>query len=173
MDIRDFGRPECGSHHRTLEVKTYFAYIKETQKHEQQKNKNLQRIEKIEQCKYKLESFKGESIRFFYQLRIEQKFKKVFENVKELQERMKKAVHDCAHEALGTVDVGKKLCKKVWWNEEIEKEVTEKKEANLRWLNTKSADDRQVHVNKRNNARISVMKEMAQEVSRSRKVYWR
>lgn len=149
MDVRVSRGAECGSDHHLLKAKFYFPYKSFTPKQEQ-KGEQREEMEKCESRKYNLENFKEESIKYLYQQRLDQKLKEnVYDNIEQLYEHIKNALHEAAHEALGKIDTTKKVSKKIWWNEEIEQKVKEKKDAYLKWLNTKSDDDRQEYVRKR------------------------
>lgn len=70
--------------------------------------------------------------------------------IEEKYEHIKKSILEFALEALEKSEKQRRASNEIWWNEEIEKEIKEKKELYRRWLNSKTTEDREQYENKRN-----------------------
>ncbi|KAL3284309.1 hypothetical protein HHI36_018467 [Cryptolaemus montrouzieri] len=89
-----------------------------------------------------------DSVRYIYQKRLDEK--SIQEQSLSLQERYKHiidSIHKAAREALG--ERKKKKSNKIWWTEEIEQLVHEKKNLYLKWLTTKEEEDNFLYNRKR------------------------
>lgn len=64
------------------------------------------------------------------------------------------SVHGVAKEALTKQD--KKKSDNLWWTDEVEQLVGEKRTLYLKWLNTKSEEEKRIFIEKRNEVRRTV-----------------
>ena len=79
-----------------------------------------------------------------------------YDDIEELYEQIKAAVHESAKEALGTVD--ERVKSRKWWqNDVIAEEVNKKKEPYLKWLTTKTEEDREIYREARTRVKLSLI----------------
>lgn len=109
------------------------------------KKKSVRRentLNRISTPRYNLNSFINESTKYLFQQRLDQKLLDIQSyTYTEVYDNILTSLHETAQEALGTQ---KNMAnKKIWWNQEIENAVKQKKESYLKWLNTKEEEDRQ------------------------------
>lgn len=136
-DVRVLRGITCGSDHYLVRAKILFPFKNI------RPNTDLEDIEKMETLelpRYDVNSFANDSTKQLYQNRLDEKlidtqgytFTDVYENIIE-------SLHQAAKEAIGVKE--NRSSKKIWWNEEIEMVIKQKKQAYLKWLNTKSEED--------------------------------
>lgn len=160
IDVRAYRGPECGSDHYLVKGLLYFPYKSFNIQTLKMGREPKEELTKLNKKKYIIANFKEESIRYLYQQRLDQKLTdNTFNDVEEMYEHIKQAIHEASYEALGTLEKKKPASRKIWWNDEIEEEINNKKQAYLKWLNTKAEADRLVYTRKRNNVRKLVKEE--------------
>lgn len=159
LDTRVYRGAECGSDHHLLKSRLYFPLKKQPQRIIEENEENEDEMETITENKYNIEKLQEESTRTLYQWRLEEKLQEgIYEDINELHEHIKRALHEATYEAVGTVEVGRKKSSNIWWNDSIEEEVERKKFLYLKWLNSKEQRDRQEYVNQRNEVNRLVSK---------------
>lgn len=140
-DVRVLRGVTCGSDHHLVRAKVVFPFKKVNKDRDVEKPDNL---ETIELPKYNLDSFGNESTRQLYQRRLDEKLTNAqTPTFTEIYENIITSLHEAAKEAIGTQK--NKISKKVWWNDEIEMLVQQKRQNYLKWLNTKKAEDQQAY----------------------------
>lgn len=152
-DVRVLRGTTCDSDHHLVRATVFFPYVYNT--YQQTDEENNDRIKSV---KYKLDNLIHDSVKNLYQNRLnekliddeEQSFEEIYKNITE-------SIHKAAKEALGTIE--KRKSNNLWWTDEIDTLVQEKKALYLKWLNTKTEEDRLIYNNKKNEVRRTVKRE--------------
>jgi hypothetical protein len=163
-DVKVFRGPECGSDHHMIIAKVMVTFKREQSSH---KNDEVTDIgTTIENIKYNLESFKQDSTKFLYKIRIAQKIKNIETkdlDPESLYEVIKKYIHEAANEALGKVE-NRKKGKPEWLSTELEEKVLKKKQAYHIWLQSKDPQDREIYA--------KWNREVKKDVDKAKNINW-
>lgn len=136
----------CSSDHFLVRAKLCLGY-----KYRKTKTETEQTMKYLQWPKYNLESLQNESTVFLYKLRLSQKLTEVLNgNTEQKYNILKECIDQAAKEALGQKEEkGNKRIIDVWWSEDLEKLITDKKKAYQKWLSTGDTKDRKAYM--RNN----------------------
>lgn len=95
-----------------------------------------------------------DGVKYLYKKRLNEKLQEELEGHLRTYTRTQWSVHGVAKEALRKQD--KKKSDNLWWTDEVEQLVGEKRTLYLKWLNTKSEEDKRIFIEKRNEVRRTV-----------------
>lgn len=126
QDIRVKRGADCGSDHCLLVAKIYIPFATS----HQNQTCNIQK-EGANIIRYNLDSLEQYSTRYLYSNRLEQKLVQTTRTTEEEYEHIKRCITEAAQEALGIENVNKKT---YWWDDEIERQIKEKKELYKKFL---------------------------------------
>lgn len=135
-DVRAVRGVTCGSDHFLVRAKIMFPMS-----HKKHDSVNIkQEIEKIPFVKYNIDSFTHHSTQILYKNRLDEKLQeKENQSFEDTYSNIITSIHAAAQETLG--EKRKLNSNKIWWNEQIEDLVKQKKELYLKWLSTKKDED--------------------------------
>ncbi|XP_030757605.1 craniofacial development protein 2-like [Sitophilus oryzae] len=142
-DVRTYRGITCGSDHYLVKAKIIFPFRRDTR---EETNGNYEHTERIESKRYNLDSLITGSTRQLYRKRLDEKLISITQNnsVEEIYANIISSVHSAAEEALGLrVQV---QSNNIWWNEEIDCLIKEKKNAYKKWLSSKQQQDRDTYL---------------------------
>lgn len=141
QDVRVYRGATCGSDHYLLRANMIFPYANKFNNRCEERGDKTNDNNKI--TKYNIESLENESTQFLYKRRLDDKLNSMsFNNIEEQYEKMIKCIHEAAKEAIGEKIKQKRKDTPYWWNEDIEKEITQKRDLYLRYLQTKDLQDK-------------------------------
>ncbi|XP_072392124.1 uncharacterized protein [Diabrotica undecimpunctata] len=157
MDTRVYRGVSCDSDHFMVKSEIVFPFRSKKTKEPPEDT------EVVNTTNYNLESLQHESTRTLYQRRLNEKLVDIIENVsvEEVYKNIIDSVQTAAKEALGLKS--QRHSKELWWTEDIQNLIIEKKKAYARWLSTKHQVDRDKYLNLRRTTRrvvIAAKKEM-------------
>lgn len=135
-----------------LRAKIWIPFI---HKNNQQSKPSNEKLEEIKYDKYNLESLHQESVRELFQRRLDSKL--VEDPTQTFPVRYKnliQSIQEAAAESIGRTT--KRISNNVWWTEEIEGFLKKKKETYLKWLSSKTVEDRQKYIDVKNLVRNKV-----------------
>lgn len=136
QDVKACRGPSCGSDHYVLKMKAVLPSRNEQQV-DKQPNQNMKQI------RYNLDSLDHESVRELFRKRLDGYLgSNSFTNTEDHYEHIEKSIHAAAEEALGKYDENQQRRKPYWWDEEIEKEIAEKRQKYHKFLTTNSDIDK-------------------------------
>lgn len=137
-DVRVFRGAECGSDHHLVKASLLFTFKGRQLPHG---NSSSEILQEISIRHYNLQSFENESTQFLYRLRLNLKLNDVcYSSAVNTYREIIRAVDEAAVEAVG--EVGRGRTRNVWWNDDIESLVKQKKEMYNKWLATRDVHDR-------------------------------
>lgn len=139
-DVRVHRGPTCGSDHYLLKAKIAFPH-KEPVVYPRKQDET----EKTQPIKYNLESLEHDSTLHLYKKRLDKKLQvKNFRSTSEHYDYIKSCVHEAAKESLGYLENTDRQ-KPYWWDEEIEKEIKEKKQTYGKYLSTQTEQHKELY----------------------------
>jgi len=131
----------CGSDHYVVRVKMYLPIRGRTSN----TDKHDENYQKFTYVKYKLDSVQHESTQYLYKRRLDEKLTAKEEcGLSEIYENIIQSLHETAKEVLE--EKHKRQSRKMWWTEEIEGLVAEKKKLYQKWLSTKRYEDKNAYL---------------------------
>ena len=104
----------------------------------------LPQVDRIKLVKYNIESLQHPSVRALYGRRLDEKLGEARDSDTEGQYQfLKDCIHSAAMEALGVSENnGKSKEQPYWWDEQIEREIKDKREKYHRFLSSRKAEDK-------------------------------
>ncbi|CAG9833404.1 unnamed protein product [Diabrotica balteata] len=112
--------------------------------HGDQNLEDKQDLQTVDTPKYNFNSFINDSTKQLYQRRLDEKLREIErQTFSDIYENIIASLHQASKETFGTQQ--NKISNEIWWNEEIEYMVKQKKEQHLNWLNTKNTEDHQTY----------------------------
>lgn len=138
-DVRPYRGITCGSDHYLVKAKIIFPFRRDKR---EEPNRNYEHTERIESKRYNLDSLTTESTRQLYHKRLDEKLISITQknSVEEVYANILSSLHSAAEEALGSRT--QVQSNNIWWNEEIDCLIKEKKNAYKKWLSSKQQQDR-------------------------------
>ncbi|XP_030762016.1 craniofacial development protein 2-like [Sitophilus oryzae] len=139
-DVRPYRGITCGSDHYLVKAKIKFPFRRDKRG---ETNRNYEHTERTESKRYNLDSLTTESTRQLYHKRLDEK--RITQNssknnsVEEVYANILSNLHSAAEEALGSR--AQVQSNNIWWNEEIDCLIKEKKNAYKKWLSSKQQQD--------------------------------
>ncbi|XP_060524515.1 uncharacterized protein LOC132700934 [Cylas formicarius] len=132
---------ECGTDHRLLIAKMEFPWSWNKQQ------------------KFNIQLLHDKSIRYLYQRRIDQKLEEFsLDDLGTTYEHIKTCIKEVATEALGEKEESQNQ-HKIDINKDLTEIINEKKELYMKWLNTKTDEDREIYRKKNREVKRIVQKE--------------
>ncbi|XP_044762230.1 craniofacial development protein 2-like [Coccinella septempunctata] len=151
-DVRVYTGVTCGSDHYLVKSRILFPFgpLKNT------RGDNEEQAEKVVCVKYNLNSLTHESTITLYQNRLDEKLTDELreQGVEEVYGNIVDSIKKAAEEALGLQKP--KESNKLWWTEEVENIIKEKKKAYLLWLSSKKQEDRDEYMSIKRTTRRAV-----------------
>lgn len=158
-DVRVY-RGASGSDHFLVKAQTWIKYA--NQKGTATKVDNTQNIE---EKRYNIDLLRYDSVKFLYKLRLANKLSYLTDDtVENMHASIKKSIHQAAFEALGEVEREGKRKQGLWWNDEVEELVKEKRRHYEKWLTTQNLEDRQQYT--------QINREVKRVINRTKNEAW-
>lgn len=149
-DVRAYRGATCGSDHYIVRAKLLVPF--RSQKFTDNKDQGSVQTTK----QYNVDSLTNESTRILYQNRLDEKlFMTVHQQpVEKVYDNIVNSIKRAAEEAVGLRPVLRS--KKLWWNDEIEELVDQKKKLYQKWLNTQHQEDRDQYLDIKRTTRRTI-----------------
>ncbi|XP_067206921.1 uncharacterized protein [Linepithema humile] len=150
-DVRVLKGTGSHSDHYLLRSEIFLPYRHKTHSAKEREKHNTEKIKKV---KYNLESLIHDSVKYLYQKRLNEKLMEELEEFEDIYKNILESIHRATEEALGSQE--KRKSSKMWWTDEIDQLVKEKRTLYLKGLNSKSEEDKQFYIGKKNEVRRTV-----------------
>ena len=167
QQVRVWRGLSCGSDHYFLGAKIAFPVIgsQETRQAQEQVHQQKDRVKLVN---YNIDSLQHPSVRALYGKRLDEKLGESRDGDTEQQYQfLKDCIHSAAMEALGVADDRKVSEKPYWWDEEIEKEIQEKRKKYHQFLSSKKTEDKEAYKKAQTQVRRLITKKKNESWERS------
>jgi len=139
QDVKACRGPTCSSDHYLLKTK---IYIKARKKENSSQRRTQNQYINSEPKKYNLKGLDEESTKWLYRNRLDEKLQEnlAFESPEKHYQHIKDCIHGAALEALGKYEETRTAQKPYWWDDEIEKDIEDKRKKHQQYLSSRKTE---------------------------------